>query len=634
MRAPRGLSFTVVALMMVSLVMCVPSALAAGGWNTPVTITATDVADYGPEIAISGSTAVAVWVGTDGLDTRIRSARSTDGGATWSAPVNLSYAYINAYTPKVAISGSTVIATWTLNTPRISVQTARSIDGGEHWGTPVSLSWNGSSANNPQVAISGSTALITWWQSDGQNARVYCTSSTTGGASWSMPIQLSGSGQDAQDQQVAIDGNTILVGWARSNGSRSVVQAVTSADGGEHWGAVVNLSSAFNNAYLPQLALSGSTAAAAWDELSGGKYIVRSATSTNSGVLWNPAVDLSSSTQDSVRPQVAVSGNNVAVTWYQIRTYDVVQVVHSGNGGASWDPVVELSDSTEYGDDPQVALSGGNAVVTWWQSTQGAAPFRVFGVHSTDGGRSWGSANAISDLGDDTDSAAQKVAMSSSVAIVVWKSHNSPRAIRAANLALASDTSTDPTLAHSQFSYRLPDGQECTSLSPQTVLNGAQVQLPPADADCRTPGAVITGWRIPGQSWAFGPLGVVTAVDSQVFTAELREPIVRVVLDSNIAASDACVMSGQSVLGASRETSLYLQRAGMSVPGRPAQPELSNFPAPAAAACAPAGYRLASWNTRGDGSGIAVKVGEPFAAAVADSANVMRMYAMWQRSAQ
>ncbi|CAB4895205.1 MAG: hypothetical protein F2806_03310 [Actinobacteria bacterium] len=199
-------------------------------------------------------------------------------------------------------------------------------------------------------------------------------------------------------------------------------------------------------------------------------------------------------------------------------------------------------------------------------------------------------------------------------------------------ITFLNDDPTNDARPTSQFTYRLPDGRECGSISPQTVINGTSVQLPGADADCRTPGSVITGWQIPAQSWAFGPSGVVNVVDSQVFTAVLREPVVQIKLDANVAAADACLVSGQSLPLAQRTSQMFLQRSGMSVSGRADQPALSTTPAPVLAVCAPAGYRLAGWNTRGDGTGTPAALGSVLTPVVGSNENTVRMFAQWVRT--
>ena len=80
-----------------------------------------------------------------------------------------------------------------------------------------------------------------------------------------------------------------------------------------------------------------------------------------------------------------------------------------------------------------------------------------------------------------------------------------------------------------QFSFWLPDGQECSAISPVQVRAGSQYRLPDGDALCKTtPGSKVIGWTIPtpagftgagSSSLPFSPGHLVDANNSQQFTA-------------------------------------------------------------------------------------------------------------------
>lgn len=150
--------------------------------------------------------------------------------------------------------------------------------------------------------------------------------------------------------------------------------------------------------------------------------------------------------------------------------------------------------------------------------------------------------------------------------------------------AVARGTSAPNSVTRYEFTYWLPDGRECVAISPAAVVRGSAVALPDADADCRTRGSTLLGWTIPGSNRVFSPGAVVSASDSQQFTAVLREPGVDVVYDANVGASDPCIANGSDVPPASRTISTWLPREvigqatlAVSVP------------------CTPSGYRLTGW---------------------------------------
>src|SRR6185369_3357766 len=131
---------------------------------------------------------VAVWQsydslgGTIGTDVDILTARSTDGGVTWSAPVPLNTnAAVDAgsdYFPQVTTDGSVWVAVWFSTDSLggtiggdVDILTARSTDGGITWSDPAPLDTNaaGDSGDDysPQVTTDGhGTWLATWTSYD------------------------------------------------------------------------------------------------------------------------------------------------------------------------------------------------------------------------------------------------------------------------------------------------------------------------------------------------------------------------------------------------------------------------------------------------------------------------------------
>ncbi len=630
----------VMALLLVAVLSGAQLANAADSWSTPVDLSTIGEDAAIPQVAMSGSTVIITWYQYSGPHAIVQYARSTDGGATWSDPVSLSDTSYDSYNPQVAMSGSTAIITWYQNNGSHDiVQSKTSSTGGATWILPtVDLSDTSHDAYSPQVAMSGSTAIITWHQYDGSHEIVQSRTSSDGGVGWDREVDLSNSTQDAFDPQIAMSGSTAIITWKWFDGSNYIVQSKTSSDGGATWILpTVDLSVSRQDAFDPQVAMSGSTAIITWFQYNGFYDVVQSKTSTDGGATWIlPTVDLSVSGQDAHAPQIAMSGSTAIITWFQ---YDgsnyIVQSKTSSDGGATWIlPTVDLSVSGQDAFYPQVAMSGSTAIITWYQ--YGGPNNIVASVRSSDGGATWSSPVDVSASGRDP--LFPQVAMSDSAAIITWNRYNGSNNIVQSSYATATTNTADASVPRSELRFVLPNGRECSSISPQIVVNFTQFQLPGDQANCRTPGAVITGWRIPGQSWAFGPSGIVNVIDSQTFTAVLREPVVRIVLDANVAAEDACTVSGatsaSSVPVDQRAVTLFLQRKDMTTPGRPDQPALVSYLMPSAPPCSPLGYRFTSWNTAGKGTGTQVSAAAALPTSLTDTANTVRLFAQWARVTQ
>lgn len=190
---------------------------------------------------------------------------------------------------------------------------------------------------------------------------------------------------------------------------------------------------------------------------------------------------------------------------------------------------------------------------------------------------------------------------------------------------LISLSSGSPSLSANpatyEFTFWLDSGEQCTDISPQVVQRGEAFTLPGTLAGCRRDGTEIVGWTIPWGDRVFAPGTVVRVVDSQQFTAVLKEPSVRVEYDANVAADDSCRSDGVEIAVDDRTRTQTLMRDAMS-----------GWPLASTAPCVPDGVVLQRWNTAGDGSGITYELRAPVPVEwIDDPQNVRRLYAVWGR---
>lgn len=181
---------------------------------------------------------------------------------------------------------------------------------------------------------------------------------------------------------------------------------------------------------------------------------------------------------------------------------------------------------------------------------------------------------------------------------------------------------TGSSAALAEFTFSLPDGRECTSISPQLLTIGTRFSLPSASALCGVGDSVVTGWRIPGQTNAFEVGRSVQVTGSQQFVAVLEFPWVDVVFDANVAASDTCMAAGVDLPISERAETWIVPRD-----------EVTDQRLPEAAPCTPSGYVLAAWIDRRTEPSTAYSPGDLIPDLAVDidgnAANGMRFYAAW-----
>ena len=182
-----------------------------------------------------------------------------------------------------------------------------------------------------------------------------------------------------------------------------------------------------------------------------------------------------------------------------------------------------------------------------------------------------------------------------------------------------------------EFTFSLPTGEECTSISPMRATIGQQTRLPGADAACATmPGSKIIGWTVPASTgytgigstaMPFEPGHLVNVVGAQQFTAVLWEPVIEFRYDANVGVGGACEP------GEATHTSNNGHLAHIWVP----REDFTDARFPTTTPCTPPGHELQAWNSDGDGTGQTYTPGNPLPETwVSDTSNTHTLYGIWR----
>lgn len=263
---------------------------------------------------------------------------------------------------EVDAQGAAVIA-WLGPVTGKRVVQAVSKPGGGSFGEPANVSSPGQDASNVRLAMNRSGEAVTVWsRSNGTDAIAQAAVRAPGGA-FGAPQDLSETGRNATEADVAIDsqGNAVAV-WARSNGTNVVVQAATRPAGGNFSApaAAQSLSANGANAISPDVALDAQgRATAIWQR---GSAIQSSA--RNTGGAFGSVDDLGTSNLQFAKPQVAVDGENTAVAVW-LSNFQLQSAARPSAG--SFGPVQDVSaPATASGISPRLAVNrDGDAQAVW-----------------------------------------------------------------------------------------------------------------------------------------------------------------------------------------------------------------------------------------------------------------------------
>ncbi len=144
--------------------------------------------------AEAGGAVVLVWQGRVQGRPGVVFTRSTDGGRTFSLPRLVATGARERQVPAVALAEGAIYLAWRDRVAgRWEILFARSTDGGETFSPPLNVSRTPGSANVPAIAASGRGRIVVAWQDTRAGTpQIFMARSADGGVTFSAPANVSG----------------------------------------------------------------------------------------------------------------------------------------------------------------------------------------------------------------------------------------------------------------------------------------------------------------------------------------------------------------------------------------------------------------------------------------------------------
>jgi hypothetical protein len=220
---------------------------------------------FSPQISSEGNNVYVVWEDdTDNIpgNTDIFFARSTNGGLTFSEPENISENPEFAFEPQISSEGNNVYVVWSGDTDNPDITAgiffARSTDGGLTFSEPVNISEEDTGdAIDPQISTEGNNVYVVW-EDDVDTPdidEIFFARSTDGGLTFSESNNISESTGNSFSAQISSEGNNVYVVWSgdTDNPRNLAIFSARSTDDGLTFSEPDNISESTGFSQSPQI---------------------------------------------------------------------------------------------------------------------------------------------------------------------------------------------------------------------------------------------------------------------------------------------------------------------------------------------------------------------------------------------
>jgi len=321
-----------------------------------------------PSIAIDGQNVFVAWRDAIGALCSGGSCfndvffiKSANNGQTFGAKINVSNDVGSSLYPLVATAGTNIYIAWQ-SSPSFDpedIYFARSIDGGLTFSSPINLSSNGGFSRYHMIAAEGSNVYVVWQDDTPGNTEIFFSRSIDYGATFGPIINLSSSSASSGSISMSLTGGAIYVAWIEGEAVPNGMIVRRSIDGG------ANFEERYIIAAKPgsRVIFDNNNVYAVWLEKvpkvksTPSNWETFFARSTDGGVTFSQAVNLSNNPTESRYPDISVSGSNVYVAWqdgggnYIKGVYDWSSdlfLVKSVDSGQTLQPAVKVTDAVYF----------------------------------------------------------------------------------------------------------------------------------------------------------------------------------------------------------------------------------------------------------------------------------------------
>ena len=290
----------------------------------------------------------------------------------------------------------------------------KSENGGENWGQKLTLySSLDYGANYPVIAAAGDNVYVAYYRNTTGNSEIFMVKSSDGGQSFGNEIQVTNSIHLAQVPQIVASGDTVVVAYEdRDENWDYQIMLTYSTDAGVSWSEAQNISNTTGDARWCNVALQQENIVVVWNEQTGASYNdldLFYSISEDFGESWTTPENLSNNMAYNARLNTRIAGNSiyVVVSAKVDGLQSDIMLYRSDDLGQSWQDAVNLSDNTGASSRPDIWITpnfeGNHRIYAVWSDETYNTNERAYLKYSIDNGYTW---SEIIEFSNETEDAA------------------------------------------------------------------------------------------------------------------------------------------------------------------------------------------------------------------------------------
>jgi hypothetical protein len=296
-----------------------------------------------------------------------------------------------------------LLAVWHDNTlGNFDIFISKSTDSGKVFSTPKGIINDPGDSLVPAIATQGNNVYVVWEENISGNFEIFMSKSTDGGETFSPPENISNNEGSSVFPQIAVSGDNVYVVWhdgTNTSGTREILMA-KSTDGGETFSPPENISNNDGFSLFPQIAAIGSNVYVVWSDDTDGFDRIFMSKSANNGNTFSAPKNVSGkilgdNAHFSFQSSISVHGNKVYVVWHDDPLGKrSIFISKSTDGGKTFGKPNNISERFDFSSKSAVFAERGNVYVAWISDVPNNND--VYASKSTDGGKTFGKAVNIS----------------------------------------------------------------------------------------------------------------------------------------------------------------------------------------------------------------------------------------------